>query len=290
MPYTYRTVKGSPLTHEEYDENFAYTETLMEETEAARDVAVSAGNFQGRWSDQHGSVAPPYAVAHNGRTWALNVELFDVTASEPSEANTDWTLLLGTVATKDHGTDPGQVPLNSDLPTFGTAATKDTGTNADQIPLNSNLGTAATKNVGVSAGNVPELGVGGKLPAVSGEDLQNLFEPVRVAMEADGVTPMYAIRAWVRFNGQSGVTIYGAKNIASITYNGNSDYTINFTVPMVDTLYAVVGSASNNTVVGDTALMNILASSAPAPGSVRIATGNLGHLVEPAHCSVAIVR
>jgi hypothetical protein len=217
----------------------------MEETEAARDVAVSAGNFQGRWSDQHGSVAPPYAVAHNGRTWALNVELFDVTASEPSEANTDWTLLLG---------------------------------------------TAATKNVGVSAGNVPELGVGGKLPAVSGEDLQNLFEPVRVAMAADGVTPMYAIRAWVRFNGQDGVTIYGAKNIASVTYNNNSDYTINFTVPMVDTLYAVVGSASNDAVIYGTALMNILASSAPAPGSVRIATGNLGNLVEPAHCSVAIVR
>lgn len=290
MPYTYRTVKGSPLTHEEYDENFAYTETLMEETEAARDVAVSAGNFQGRWSEQHGSVAPPYAVAHNGRTWALNVELFDVTASEPSEANTDWTLLLGTVATKDTGTDPGEVPLNSDLPDFGTAATKNTGTGADQIPLNSDLGTAATKNVGTSAGNVPELGAGGKLPAVSGEDLQNLITPVKVALAADGAPPIYAIRAWVRFNGQGGVSIYGSKNIASVTYNGNSDYTVNFTVDMIDTLYAVISSASNNTTVGGTALANIHSATVPAVGSVRIATGNLGNLVEPQHCSVAIVR
>ena len=264
MPYTYRTVKGSPLTHEEYDENFAYTETLMEETEAARDVAVSAGNFQGRWSDQHGSVAPPYAVAHNGRTWALNVELFDVTASEPSEANADWTLLLGTVATKNVGTGPeevplnssfgtaaskntgtapGDVPLNSDLSSLlGTAAERDIGSGADQVPLNVHLGSAAYRAIGTGIGNVPYfINANGNpaYPPGDGRFLTNMEHPVKEALNAVGYPPVFGIRAWVRY--ASGGTIISSGNVSAVVYRGTDNYEIHFTIPMPDANYVVLG-------------------------------------------------
>lgn len=48
--------------------------------------------------------------------------------------------------------------------------------------------------------------------------------------------------AWVNFNGIGTVSIRGSSNVTSITDNGVGDYTINFTTPMVDTNYAVVGT------------------------------------------------
>ena len=277
MPYTYRTVKGSPLTHAEYDENWSYTEELFEDTEAAKEVAVSAGNFQGRWSDQAGAVSPPYAVSHNGRTWALTVALPDVTASEPSEANTDWQLLLGTSATKDVGTDPGQIPLNSDLPTFGTVVTKDHGAAAGEVPLNSDLGTASLKNIGVAAGDVIALenddeGNPG-IPAISIRRATGLSHPIYVLFNASPETtypPLYACRSWLNFNGlDSSIRDHG--NISSIVDEGSAEFTVNFVTAMPDANYAVVASTGGNEIgnpgTGAFVVYNY------AAGSFRIATG-----------------
>lgn len=80
---------------------------------------------------------------------------------------------LGTAATVDTGTAPGEVPLNSDLGTaaylntgtaagelplnsdLGSASLVDTGTGAAQVPLNSQLGSASLVNTGTAAGEVP---------------------------------------------------------------------------------------------------------------------------------------
>lgn len=252
MPYTYRTVKGLPLTHEEYDENFSYTEELFEATQDARDVAVSAGNFQGRWAEQAGSVAPPYAVSHNGRTWALNVELFDVTASEPTEANTDWTLLLGSVATKDHGTAAGEVPLNSDLPTFGSAAQFDVGPGATELPTNGYLGEASLKSVGLLEGELVEVilddELNAALPALSGRLLTGLRQPVYEIFNATPAAtypPVYACRAWAYFDAPT-MNIKAFGNVASITDNGSSTFTIQFTNPMPDVNYVIQSSTNGS--------------------------------------------
>ena len=57
----------------------------------------------------------------------------------------------------------------------------------------------------------------------------------------------YGCRAWVNFNGNTATpsTIRGSGNVTSITKNGSGDYTINFTSALVDTNYAVSGSATN---------------------------------------------
>lgn len=67
---------------------------------------------------------------------------------------------------------------------------------------------------------------------------------LRVALNASGVAPIYACRAWVNFNGTGTVTIRASGNVSSITDNGVGDYTVNFMSSMSDNNYAVSYSAS----------------------------------------------
>ena len=55
----------------------------------------------------------------------------------------------------------------------------------------------------------------------------------------------YKCRAWVNFNGTGTVAIRASGNVSSITDNGVGDYTMNFTVAMVDANYASVSSNDN---------------------------------------------
>jgi hypothetical protein len=65
------------------------------------------------------------------------------------------------------------------------------------------------------------------------------------------VATAFGCRAWVNFNGTGTVAIRGSGNVTSITDNGVGNYTVNFTVAMPDVNYAVIGSAGNNSDVGD---------------------------------------
>jgi len=65
---------------------------------------------------------------------------------------------------------------------------------------------------------------------------------------------VYTAKAWVNFNGTGTVAIRASGNVSSITDNGTGDYTVNFTVAMVDANYCVNVSApmyttSNGSVV-----------------------------------------
>lgn len=57
---------------------------------AAAETALGAGNFAGKWSNLGGSLSVPASVLHNGQYWILVNDLGDVTASEPSASNSDW--------------------------------------------------------------------------------------------------------------------------------------------------------------------------------------------------------
>ena len=48
---------------------------------------------------------------------------------------------------------------------------------------------------------------------------------------------VYTAKAWVNFNGTGTVAIRASGNVSSITDNGTGDYTVNFTVAMVDANY-----------------------------------------------------
>jgi uncharacterized protein (AIM24 family) len=55
---------------------------------------------------------------------------------------------------------------------------------------------------------------------------------------------VYTAKAWVNFNGTGTVAIRASGNVSSITDNGTGDYTVNFTVALVDANYSVSGSGS----------------------------------------------
>lgn len=73
---------------------------------------------------------------------------------------------------------------------------------------------------------------------------------LRAALSATGNAPMYACRTWVNFNGTGTVAIRASGNVSSITDNGVSDYTINFTTTMQDANYSAcisgVGQVGTN--------------------------------------------
>lgn len=56
-------------------------------------AAAAAANFQGAWSSATGSKAAGLSFSHNGSVWALIVAAADITATEPSISNSDWSLL-----------------------------------------------------------------------------------------------------------------------------------------------------------------------------------------------------
>jgi hypothetical protein len=57
---------------------------------SASEAAVGAANFKGAWSTLTGSLSIPASVSNSGAVWVLNVNIPDVTASEPNTTNTDW--------------------------------------------------------------------------------------------------------------------------------------------------------------------------------------------------------
>jgi hypothetical protein len=61
--------------------------------------------------------------------------------------------------------------------------------------------------------------------------------------DVNGVEIGTFCRAWVNFNGTGTVAIRASFNVSSITDNGVSDYTINFTNAMPDANYAIAGAA-----------------------------------------------
>ena len=56
----------------------------------AEAVVVAAANFAGAWASLTGALNVPASVSHSGALWLLLTDLADVTASEPSGANSDW--------------------------------------------------------------------------------------------------------------------------------------------------------------------------------------------------------
>ena len=67
---------------------------------------------------------------------------------------------------------------------------------------------------------------------------------LRDALNTQGGAPIYACRAWVNFNGTGTVAILGSGNVSSITDNGVGDYTVNYTVALPDTNYAIKSSST----------------------------------------------
>ena len=79
--------------------------------------ASASANNKGDWSALTGALNIPATVNHNGDVWILNTDLADVTSSEPTDINTDWT----------------KIKANNDNPTFTGSITEQTATATDVL-------------------------------------------------------------------------------------------------------------------------------------------------------------
>lgn len=69
---------------------------------------------------------------------------------------------------------------------------------------------------------------------------------IKASLNATDSAPIFACRAWVKFNGSNG-TIYGSSgNILSVTYKGAGECEVSFLIPMPDENYACVVSATDS--------------------------------------------
>jgi hypothetical protein len=82
---------------------------------------------------------------------------------------------------------------------------------------------------------------------------------IKKALNADNDPPIFACRAWVRFDGTNGSISGGVSgNVSSVTRNAAGNYTVNFSTNMPDVNYAVLttngtpDSTANNWVCGVT--------------------------------------
>ena len=125
-------------------------------------------------------------------------------------------------------------PALTGTPTAPTAAL---GTNTTQIATTA-FAKAEAAAVAVSFASSAENAAG----TVEGKAVDPLG--IREALNASGSAPVYACRAWVNFDGTGTVAIRAAGNVSSITDNGVSDYTVNFTTAMPDTNYCVQRTVS----------------------------------------------
>lgn len=77
--------------------NILSTEVSANATSAESDalIAQSVVNSKGAWSGLTGSLDVNNSVTHTGSVWVVNVLIPDVTLSEPTDVNTDWTEVSG---------------------------------------------------------------------------------------------------------------------------------------------------------------------------------------------------
>lgn len=70
----------------------------------------------------------------------------------------------------------------------------------------------------------------------------------KTQINASGSAPVYAVRAWVNFNGTGTVAIRASGNVSSITDGGAGLYTVNFTTAMQDANYVMTQACSREAI------------------------------------------
>lgn len=171
----------------------------------------------------------------------------------------------------------------------GSAGIKTTGSNDGLLNLQSNGSTiVAITGSGISVtGTVTQTGVStfaagtAAAPAITftGDTNTGIYSPGadRIGFAEGGVQAgefdasgnflfnsgygsaaiAYGCRAWVNFNGTGTVAIRASANVSSITDNAVGNYTVNFTIAMPDTNYAML-TAGNGSTASDPATTNAL--------------------------------
>jgi len=114
---------------------------------------------------------------------------------------------------------------------------------------------------------------------------------VSLSMNVSGDAPMFACRAWVRFNGSGVVAVAASGNVSSVTDNGGTgDYTINFSQAMPDANYVFSGTCDNLGVNSNAIMANT--ANPPTASALRFNVRNMstGGTNDASLVAVAIFR
>lgn len=96
----------------------------------------------------------------------------------------------------------------------------------------------------------------------------------------------YLASAWVNFNGTGTVAIRGDGNVTSITDNGVGDYTVTYTVVIVDTNYVGIGGIGSFETYAD----DMRYRSAPSTTSAQIRFTGGSNIADSSLCHFAILE
>lgn len=170
-------------------------------------IAASSANFKGNWVDLTGALSIPASVQHDDTTWNLLVDLADVTLSEPTGANSDWSALSSTKL------DP--------LPAFSESTiTPPTGTSTIVVDgRTGNGGTITlTENAVLELQNLL-VGEQGLRLRVIGLDTYTLDDTAFVThRRGSEVMPTAAIAEimYLRTDGETAITFYNIGEIVAV--------------------------------------------------------------------------
>ena len=122
----------------------------------------------------------------------------------------------------------------------------------------------------------------------------NAGSATKLAADA-GTLPSAGCRAWVNFDGTaatSPIAPRGSFNVSSVTRDAVGLFTVNFTNPMPDTNYAIVGTSSYDDGTGTSVGCNESETRARTVSAVAIRTqqGNNGTNVNRTRISVGVFR
>jgi len=176
----------------------------------------SAPNFRTDLNNALAAIVSTNSDASAPSVTFANMLWYDTTNNQlkkRNEINSDPWIVLGTI---DEGT--GKFTPNAAITTSEIAAAT-LVTSSDTIASNDNDTT---------------------IPTSAAVD-----DHIPVKLNASGSAPIYAARAWARFNAAG--TIDGSGNIASVTKNSTGNYTVTFTTAMPDANYTVTTSTHTTT-------------------------------------------
>ena len=114
---------------------------------------------------------------------------------------------------------------------------------------------------------------------------------VKVNNGFGSLAPIYGIRAWMRYRGDTNA-LDGSANVSSVTDNATGDFTMNFTTAMSDANYAVIGEVGYNDSSINTAITSSGTHQAPTTTTMRFCVGvnYNSSLSDERYISIAIVR
>ena len=175
----------------------------------------SAPSFRSDLNNALAAIVSTNSNATAPSTTFANMLWYDTTNNQikkRNEANSAW-IILGTVDETGSKFTPNSAITTSEI----AAATL--VTSSDTIASNDNNTT---------------------IPTSAAVD-----DHIPVKLNATGSAPIYAARAWARFNAAG--TIDGSGNVASVAKNSTGNYTVTFTTAMPDANYTVSTSTHATT-------------------------------------------